>query len=396
MARHPLAICGVCGDVLCPLRGASDSMSAWLRRMAVALMTWRLLTTWYLIAVFVGGLGSFLAYRGPATSPAWQQWSGGVPWLVDTFRLALAAGLSLFVVWALGALDAENGMLRKRVLEGRWALVPPAIFVVVVAIHFHCLPQTFIAELHERSWPGTISFRTIYVPYFPYLLYTVALWCGIAMPPFLFILVRVRGDWARWKAYQRQFETAFAALAAVDSGEDHLLGAQVALQNYVARLKQIGERSLPVLLAVAAMLVYEQLTPTHKTVLTGTQNTAKVVVWLLMGPALSSLVIIVMFGYQSAIRRAERGYRRLLASPKWGTPGAREKVLKAREELMWKGNGGSFALSILTSTSVLLLLIASGSAYIVNSANAGGWPAVFIPEEVVTMLRRVFAWGPPH
>lgn len=365
-------------------------MGAWLRKTADLVFTWRFLPVWYFAAVVLGGCGSFFAYRGPFSSSAWQEWSRGIPWLVDTLRLAFAAVLSLFVVWTLGALDPENRRLREDTVRGAWALIPPAIFCLVVAVHFLYLPNAFIAELKQRNWKGDMSITKIYVPYLPYVLYTVVLWCAIAMLPLLVLLARARGDWRRWKTYQSQVNDAFAALLKPGWDTSRLIESRVALQNYVARLKQIGERSIAVILSVAAMLVYEQVTPTHATVLTKTQDIAKVVVWFLLGPAMSTLVIIVMFGYQGAIRKAERAYRRLLVSREPAIVADRDAILKARDKLMWKGSGGSFALSILKSTSVIVLLIASGTAYIVKSAESGGWPAVFIPGEVVSFLRRIF------
>jgi hypothetical protein len=64
-----------------------------------------------------------------------------------------------------------------------------------------------------------------------------------------------------------------------------------------------------------------------------------------MEPAVITCITIVTFGYQIAIRTAEGTYRRLLARG-WGDAKLRASLLSAREELMWKGNDGSFVLSI--------------------------------------------------
>jgi len=354
-------------------------------------MTWPRLIVWYALTVLIGSLGSYFAY-GPLTSEAWRQWYPiRRPWAVDSLRLIIAALLALFILWALGVLDRHNQRLRERMLAGWFAAIPPLIFIAAVLFTFAYLPKRFIAELAMRKWPGPISFRTIYVPYFPYVFYTLALWFGVVTPPFMVILHRLRNDFMRWRKNRSEFERTFAALPDSPPSEEALLAAQIALQNYVVRLKQVGERSLPVILAVAAMLVYEQMTPSQKTALRETQSWAKVALWFLMGPAVIACITIVTFGYQSAIRTAEGIYRRLLAKD-WGDAKLRGSVLKAREDLMWKGNGGTFVLSILKSTSVLLVLIMSGTAYVVKTVNAkSGWWSIFIPDSVFKFFKELFS-----
>jgi hypothetical protein len=109
---------------------------------------------------------------------------------------------------------------------------------------------------------------------------------------------------------------------------------------------------------------------------------------------LLSFVIIVTFGYQNAIREAEHVFRGLLDRTPPIDAKVREKVLEVREDLMWKGDGGSFILSILKSSSVLVILIASGTAYVVKMADKDNWLPVFVPDPVVDFLHKVFV-GPP-
>jgi hypothetical protein len=363
-----------------------------LRKSANSLMTWPHLVAWYAATFAIGSLGSYFTYTQPLTSDPWQKWDPiRHPWAVDAVRLFIGAVLALFILWALGAVDRHNQRLRARVLAGWFALLPPLILIVIIIVTFSYLPQKFIAELAVRKWPGPITFRTIYVPYFPYALYTIALTFGVITPPFLMILARVRVDFMHWHRYRAEFKTAFAALPAKAATDDALVAAQVALQNYIVRLKQVGERSLSVILAVAAMLVYEQATPSHNTTLQETQSWAKVVLWFFMGPAVISCITIVTFGYQSAIRIAEGIYRQLLANG-WGDAKLQATLLKAREDLMWKGNGGSFVVSILKSTGVLFVLIASGTAYVVKTVNgAKGWWTIFIPDPVFDFLKQIFS-----
>jgi hypothetical protein len=363
-----------------------------LRRAAQSLLTWRRLIAWYAVTIVIGALGTYLAYNPPLTSEAWRNWYPiRNPWAVDTLRLLIAAVLALFVLWALGALDGHNDRMRERILD-RWAvLVPPAILLAAIAMTLGYLPPKFIAELTARHYTGPITFRTIYLPYFPYTVYTIALWFGVVMPPFVVVLFRLRTDFRRWRRYRAEFESAFAALPETEPSEVALVRAQVALQNYIARLKQVGERSLPVILACAAILVYEQLTPSQNSALHEAQSWAKVALWFLMGPAVITCLTIVTFGYQGAVRTAEGIYRRLLARG-WGDAKLQSTLLKAREDLMWKGNGGSFVLSIFKSTSVLLLFIGSATAYVVKTVNGKStWWSIFIPDPVFDFVRHIFS-----
>jgi uncharacterized membrane protein len=363
-----------------------------IRRVAASLLTWPRLVAWYVVAIVVGSLGSYFAYTPPLTSDAWRKWYPiRNPWAVDALRLLIAALLALFILWALGALDRHNDRLRERILRGWVVLIPVAILLASLGMTFGYLPQKFIAELAARRWRGLITFRTIYLPYFPYAAYTMALWFGVVMPPFVVILFRLRMDFQRWRRYRAEFESAFAALPIMKPSEDVLVRAQVALQNYIVRLKQVGERSLPVILAVAAILVYEQTTPSRNTALHETQSWAKVALWFLMGPAVITCLTIVTFGYQGAIRTAEGIYRRLLAHG-WGDAKLQATLLKAREDLMWKGNGGTFVLSIFKSTSVLLVFIGSGTAYVVKTVNGeNGWWGIFIPDAVFHFVKHIFS-----
>jgi hypothetical protein len=351
----------------------------------------RSLSTWYAAAVLLGTFGSWLAY-GPLTSDAWLNWYDiRRPWAVDGLRLFVSAVIAMFILWALGTLDHHNGRRRERILAGRRVIVPPLIALATLAVTFLYLPLRFQSELAARHWPCPATFRAIVVPYFPYALYTFALWFGVITPPLMVIFDRVLGDFRRWRHYRSEFQSALDALTPGTATDALLLEAQIALQNYVVRLKGVGERSLPVILGVAAILVYEQTTPSQNTALHNTQSWGKVALWFLMGPAVISCIAIVTFGYQSAIRSAEGVYRRLLIDKR--TPATvRASLLKAREELMWKGNGGSFIISILKSTSVLLVLIASGTAYVVKTVNGSkGWWAIFIPDPLFDFVRQIFS-----
>jgi hypothetical protein len=365
--------------------------ASWLRKKAQWLIHWPQLITWYAVTVTVGTLGSYLAY-GPLSSDAWRQWYPiRRPWAVDALRLLISALLALFILWALGVLDRHNDRLREKMLRGWFAIVPPAILIGTLVCTFTFLPWSFIAELTARRWQGARTFRAIWVPYFPYALYTVALWFGVVTPPFIVIVTRMRLDFRRWRWYRAEFEHVFDALPKKAAAEDALIAAQVALQNYVLRLKQVGERTLPVIMAVAAILAYEQTTPSQNTALHGTQSWAKVALWFLMGPAVITCITIVTFGYQSAVRTAEATYRRLLAQS-WGDAKLAEKIMGAREKLMWQGNGGSFIVSILKSASVLVVLIATGTAYIVKTVNGkNGWWGIFIPDQIFEFVKQIFS-----
>jgi hypothetical protein len=311
---------------------------------------------------------------------------------VDGVRLIVCAVFALFTIWNLGLLEREHEALAAEVLSGWRVMIP--IFVTIVAVALTCgyASQGFVEGLRARGYGGGFSFYEIYLPYFPYALYAAALWGGMGSPVLAMLVARFSFDRAMLRQSREELETQFRRVDAVTGSAAlaEFQQSQIAMQNYVARLKQIAERYIPVLLTVSTVLIYEQLTPSRRTVTLEAQDIGKFGLWLLLGPALVTCITVVTFNYQSAIRRAEGAYRDLLLRLTPVEREARDKVLGAREQLLWQSNGGSFALSILKSTPVFVLLVTSMTLYVLNNLDAKSRLTIFIPKMLVTFFRTIF------
>jgi hypothetical protein len=364
-----------------------------IRRRAAASMKWSHILIWYAVVLVVGIAGTLVAYEFPG-SPAWDRWSGGNhPWAVDAVRLVICTAFALFTIWNLGLLDKGNDQVAAKVLAGWRVALPIVIPIVAIAFDLTYGARQFVEGLPSRGYKGPYDFATIYRPYLPYSLYVAALWGGMGVPVFAMLLTRMKHDRTMRKASRRALEQQFRTLATVppDAALPEFQQSQIALQNYVVRLKHIGERYIPVVLTVATLLIYEQETPSFKTYTEVAQDIGKFGLWLLLGPAVLAILIHVTFGYQAAIRLAESAYRALLERLPATNFDAREKVLAAREHLTWESSSGSFAMSIVKSTTVFVLLVSAVTLYILENLETQNRLTLFVPRVVLEFIQKIFS-----
>jgi hypothetical protein len=364
-----------------------------MRRHCSAWMTWRHLLCWYGAVVIIGAFGSYAAYELPG-SAAWRIWSGGhFPWAVDAVRLLVCGVFALFTIWNLELLEPENRELAATVFDG-WRLgIPLLVPAVAVAITVGFAPMRFIAGLPSRGYTGGYGFYDIYLPYFPFAVYTSALWGGIGMPVLTMLIARFSSDRKLLRQNRRALEAEFRALETVSLTEPLIdfQRSQVALQNYLIRLKQIAERYIPVLLTVSTVLIYEQFTPSWRTVTAEAQDLGKFALWLLLVPSLLVCLTVVTFGYQAVLRRAEATYAGILNRLAERHQEAREKILAYRDHLLWERSSGSFILSILKSTTVFVLLVSSVTFYVMSNLDAKTRLALFIPKVILSLIQKIFS-----
>lgn len=364
-----------------------------IRRRAAASMKWSHILIWYAVVLVIGIAGTYAAYRLPG-SPAWDIWSGGRhPWIVDALRLVICTLFAVFTIWNLGLLDKQNSELAKKVLAGWHVAVPLVIPVLAIVIDVIFASRQFVAGLPSRGYKGPYDWATIHRPYIAYSFYVAALWGGMGVPVFAMLLARMKHDRTMRRSSRRALEEQFRKLLAVDADNAvaEFQQSQIVLQNYVVRLKQIGERYIPVALTVATLLIYEQETPSFKTYTPFAQDIGKLGLWLLLGPAVLAILIHVTFGYQAAIRLAESTYRTLLERLPAANFDAREKVLAAREHLTWESNSGSFAMSIVKSTTVFVLLVSALTLYILENLDAENRLTLFVPRILLESVQRIFS-----
>jgi hypothetical protein len=352
----------------------------------------------YVAMIAASASATYLAYNGPLSSDAWRNWSTEKAWLRDTLRAAVSAAFALFMLWNLtGAprrqLDRRSDLRMLGFRRGEWWLL--GIFaVLLIAMAFYWLPHAFIEGLIARGDRGPWSFSRIWKPYIPYLFYILILWIGIASPVLVCLIRNIRLDWKWWKTAREPLNHACRRLetAAPASIED-LEGLERTFQDYVIDLKNLGERYVPVVLAVCLVLLYEQITTSKETVTPLAVDIGKVALWLLLGPTLIIFIFSVALGYQSSARKVDAVYQKSvgLIAKAASKKGVAEKLLTARKDLMWDHTPAAFVLTVVKSASVSITLLLAVTIYVLNTiAGPEGWLGVFVPRPMVEFIKRVY------
>jgi len=254
--------------------------------------------------------------------------------------------------------------------------------------------------LLPRSFAGNrpITFGEIIKPYIPYLLYTMGLWIGNGFLVFLVLIRMVPQDWKEWRDSASKLDRASAVkpLTKVESRREAFGDLLLTFQDHVARIKDLAERYIPLLLVIALYLLYEQLTPSYKTLTPLSVEAGKVAVWVILGPAFIISLISVAFGYQNTAERAERGFRVLIGA---SDESSREdsdllgKLLNARDALLWERSPGKLVLSVGKSATLSIPLLFTIVAYVIKIKTLEGpetWVGVFAPKAVVHFFETLY------
>lgn len=353
------------------------------------------LIAWYVGALVLCTLGAFLAY-GPLGSSVWRQWSGlPLPWIVEVVRAIGCTVLALFTIWNLRQApslspEPENSFFPAKPRRYEWILIG-VIAVAIVLFGLSWLPASMASGLSGRGLTGTRE--EVYGPYRPYLLYLFGLWVGIAFPALANLIRRLIRDWRWWIDARRHLHAQ--ARESVKSEVDVARGVEAILnsfQEYASGLRVAAVHYLPVVLAVAIALVFEQKTGVIATSTDLAIDTAKITLWLLLGPALIALVGLVAVGYQSAQERVEAALRSIaLRIPNDGSPDLLEKVRSARAEMMWDRSPGGFVLSVAKSASVSIPLALAVTAYAFRTlAGGGAWWELLLPRPLMNLIARLY------
>jgi hypothetical protein len=363
-------------------------------------LSWRMVLLWYLIALALSTCGTFLAYNGPLSSEAWQSWSGTGAWKRDVLRAVVAAIIAIFVLWHTRQVLTKQKVLKHFLIfaphrRHEWILLL-VLTTLLLWLILVLLPEQFRANLPKEflSLSKDEEFRQIRKPYFPYYIYVVGFWYGIVWPAFICLVRSIQRDFKwRQQAWARLNgslpDQSLAEGCATSGAFERLL---VAFQAYVLGLKEIAERYLPVLLALALGLLYEQLTPSHQTVTRSALEYGKVVLWLVLGPALFVLVTFVALGYQSAAQKLEAGFGTFAET--LVNDGNKfdllDRVLAARADLFWHQSPATFVFSVVKGATVSITLLVSVTGYVLHTLTHGEWIHVFVPKMVVDFIKSLF------
>ena len=366
---------------------------------------------WYLGALTFSVVGTRLAYSNFLSSEAWQCWSSPTAWKRDSALAVVAAVLAIFLLWNMQAFSSEQSGKKSRFFPSRlfryeWVILETAALLLLIYT-FVILPNSFRAGLHVRilslsQKPGCADleskllvddFHQIVKPYFVYLLHVFGLWGGVVLPVFLFLVRCISVDWDQWKQRRSRLEEFVSKAHKSDAQNRAKIfeGLLLSLQDYVVGLKDVAEQYLPVLLGVSLILLYEQLTPSSQTVTDAAVESGKFAVWLLLGPALLTCIIIVALGYQHAAHKAESGLRALVgrSAESVGDADVLKRIAEARSKLIWDQSPTAFILSVAKSATVSIPLLLAIIAYVLH-LHSEGWFRIFVPKALVDFVQNVF------
>lgn len=358
-------------------------------------LTWGPILKWYLLMICLCFVGTYFAYNGPLSSDAWRSWCGAGAWKRDVMRAIVSALLAVFLLWNFQGASPISASLRKRQRALHLHRYEKALLLIVIALviffQFVLLPRSFGKGL-AAAVPHT--FGEIWKPYIPYLLYTSGLWIGIVYPIFLMLLRSVPEDWKEWRDSSARLDDSSSVkpAASIHEVRDSFAGIFLAFQDYVVKLKSVAERYVPVLLVTSVALLYEQLTTSSCTVTLLAEESGKLALWLLLGPALIVSLIVVAIGYQKAAHKAQAGFGLLIRTP---TGASKETellndLLEARDGILWDRTPGEFVLSVLKSATLSVPLLFAVTTYVLNTLTAEGWVSIFVPKVIVSFFRTLY------
>jgi hypothetical protein len=357
----------------------------------------------YVISFTICMMGSLLAYHGPLSSDAWRFWDGGLAWIKDTIRAFVCALAGLFMLANMNAAvrpnpkadaDPKLTSLRLRPAERivLWLFICFLVYATVFPLR-EDFERTLI--MPPRNYTGPLNFGNIWMPYFPYFFYILGLWIGIGFPVLIFLGRNVRLDRDWWLRARSDLDKVCFREFKVENNpqEDATQDIGVAFQDFAIGLRSIGERYLPVSLSVCLLLLYEQLTPSNKTVTGTAGDWGKLTLWLLLGPSLVVCFFLVALGYQRAARKVEIGFRSLAEAAK-STPDGKDsfvKATKARTDLLWNRSPAAFVLLIIKSASISVLLLVTVTVYVLKTITSPeGWFGVFLPKIVMETFKKIY------
>lgn len=319
--------------------------------------------------------------------------------------------MSIFVLAqmdVIGKKELKLGDLKRLFPEGRdeWAFF--AILLCIFAYLFFRFVDGFEhdvilrPDIQSRQGCEDIAaivsantFRQIWLPYMPYLLYMLGLWIGILWPILHCLMRWIRRD-IKWGAVIRE-ELEKHLPKAIDrveskSAEPQFDCLMAAFQGYVVGLKDIAERYLSILVAVIVSLAYEQLTTSKLTVTAQASEAGKVVLWLLLGPALLTFISIVALGYQRVAQRVERGLRTFVRglTAEGSSSDLLGRVMAARNELIWDRSPTEFIFGVIKSATVAMPLVFAVSGYIASMLTGNNWFEIFLPNAVIEFVRNLY------
>lgn len=357
---------------------------------------WRSTLLWCGIVILLCFPGTYFAYNGPLSSDLWRNWSGPAAWKRDVLRVLTWIILSLFLLLNSRILVSSPvswkkslALFRKLTLTRNERAFLLVVIALLLLFQFLFLPRSFVSN-------EPITFGHVLKPYIPYFFYTVGLWVGILFPMFVLLIRLVPQDWKNLRDSASKVDLkppleSFRRIEEIGNAHRDLL---IAFQDHVAVIKDLTERYIPIFLTISLYLLYEQATPSYKTLSPLSVEAGKVALWLFLGPVLIASLIAVAAEYQSAARKAEVALRSLIsASINFSDqPDTLLSLLKSRDDLLWNRSPGELLLSIAKSPTLSIPLLFALTVYVFNTVHGhDGWIAILVPRVVINFFQHLFS-----
>ena len=366
---------------------------------------YRLGLAYFAVAVAACTLSSLLTYQGPLASKPWTCWAGELgelAWIRDGLRALVAAALAFCALAQMDAFAAEGPRSWRAfstIFPSPGAELRATILLTVLAIaSVPLLGTDFKQGLPERckGVPIGSEMREIWAPYVLYLPYIVILWIGIVFPILLYLWRWVSQD-LRWRTeVAQELRVAFASLPeSLQEKTRAFEHMRVAFEAYVLRLRETAERYVSVLVLVTIALLYEQTTASHRTGTDLAADIGKIALWLLLGPALFSFIVVVATGYQRTARRFEQVLTNIIGSldRQGADAGLLDRMLKARGEIVWERSAAAFIVSVVKSATVAMPLLFALGGYVVSllADDKSLWVHIFVPKRISDFFKLLYS-----
>lgn len=287
---------------------------------------------WCLAVMVVAITGTALSCYGPLSSQAWKLWphqklaDGSVRYyreiIYDPVRALLGCIVAFFLLQKLR--DHRAGMEipePDRTFFRRAERLSLIGGIAVLLVHALWLGPRYLikGELRDPATAAWTTWQQVRKPYWPYFLYMLALWMGLAAPVFLALLIRIRGNRRIWTEQSRDLEDAVEGINDCTQGKcAEAVGAvsQALHASFRAGL-HAADQYLAIFFSALLMLLWVQLTPDRLMLSESGLDAGKVGLWFLLLPCASLFVGIVVSRQQATVngvnenleRRRERAHR---------------------------------------------------------------------------------------
>ena len=382
---------------------------------------WRTVSLWHIVVILVCAGGTVLAYNGPFTSEAWQSWAGQGAWKRDVLRAVLAAITAIYILWQIDVVTSKQASLKDCALFVPEKLHEWIFFSIVTGfllwLMLYHLPTSFERELldktnfsengkffnnkdllniHKRMLSGEMfdRFKMLWMPYLPYAFYVFGFWHGIVWPVFVSLTRSIRRNWKWWQDASKALDQSLTHLgmSKTNASPEAYEKLLITFQKNEVGLLESAQRYITVLLSIALLLLAEQLTTIHETLTPEAVEYGKLVLWLILGPAFVTFLVIVVAGYHNTVHKLRNGLSMFVEelSKRDYQSELLEKAMGTIDDITWRRSPVAFVFSVVKSANIMIFLMLTIVGYVMHMSSGGKWIDVFLPSKVVDFVQWIF------